>query len=227
MSFKKLLQFFGLVLPSLSSSLLFLAPSMVMAADRCSELIGSCEYYSCIEEERLSCGDSGYALGYGQRYCEKFSAIKFNPSFPNAERVVFPVAGNDWRDAVRTCLQEELEVYFFDESAPKDCSTLRTFAFDSHPRCYTSGPSFCALKPQSVIRIGLTIDAKDLLTAESQKQIFDTAAICDRQLEERIDAERNYFIRARLMEYQAIWKTLARNPKRVRDILKPSAEETP
>lgn len=195
--------------------------SASFAADRCSALVGSCEYYSCIEEERLSCGESGYALGYGQRYCEKFSAINFIPSFPNAEAQVFPVAGNDWRDEVRTCLQEELEDFFFASEGPevKDCSALRTFAFDSHPRCYTSGPSFCALKPQSVIRIGLTIDAPDLLTAESQKQIFDTAAICEQQLQERIDSERNYFIRWKLKEYQVIWRTLAKNPLKIKEVL--------
>ncbi len=224
MRFKSFLAFLGpLLLPTIFA---LLSSMPAAAADRCSELVGSCEYYSCIEEERLSCGDTGYALGYGKRFCEKFSAIKFFPSFPNNERIVFPVAGNDWRDSVRTCLQEELEDYFFTSDAPKDCSTLRAFAFDSHPSCYTSGPSFCGLKPQSVIRIGLTIGFKDLLTSESLKQIADTAALCEGQLQERIEDEKSRFIRARLMEYQAIWRSLKGNPSRVREIM-PNMSENP
>ncbi len=190
-----------------------------LAADRCQALIGTCAYYSCVDQERLSCGDKGYAIGYGRRYCEKFSALQFTPSFPGAESAVFPDSGNDWRDSVRTCLQEDMEA-FFESDQPKDCSSLRAFAFGSHPRCYTEGPSFCALKPQSVIRIGLTIQG-DLLTAESLQQVRDTAQICVAQLEERIDSESNAFVRWNLQQYQGIWRLVSIDPSRLPSLLKP------
>lgn len=191
------------------------------AADRCSDQIGNCSYYSCIEQERLSCGSSGYALGYGQAYCEKFSELTFQPSHPGGELAVFPAAGNEWRDEVRACLQYELEDYFAGEEE-KDCRSLRAFAFESHPRCYTSGPSFCALKPQSIIKIGLTINT-DLLTAESLAQVRDTATICVRQLDERIADEPSFFVRWKLKEYQGIWRLVAANPIQLGNLLKPYA----
>ena len=33
---------------------------------------GDCRFYSSCMEERIPCGDSGYALNYGKRYCEAF-----------------------------------------------------------------------------------------------------------------------------------------------------------
>ncbi|MBC7659085.1 MAG: hypothetical protein H7249_05190 [Chitinophagaceae bacterium] len=31
--------------------------------DACTPLIGSCDYYTCVEDNRLSCGPTGYPLG--------------------------------------------------------------------------------------------------------------------------------------------------------------------
>ena len=184
------------------------APSAV--ADDCASLIGTCEYYSCIDQERLSCGTEGYALGYGKVYCEKFTEMSFAPSRTPLEAELFPASGSAWRDGVRSCLQQELESYFVNTASPH-CSELRTFAFDSHPGCYTAGPSFCELSPENVVRIGLTIQA-DLLTGESQRQIRDTASICVDQLQDRIDKESAPWIRWKLAEYQRIWQLVARDP---------------
>ena len=32
---------------------------------------GDCKFYKC-EESAFSCGNDGYALGYGYRYCHRF-----------------------------------------------------------------------------------------------------------------------------------------------------------
>ena len=34
--------------------------------------IGNCEFYICADNA-VPCGDHGYALGYGYRYCNRFS----------------------------------------------------------------------------------------------------------------------------------------------------------
>ena len=33
---------------------------------------GDCTFYRSCMEERIPCGDAGYALNYGKRYCEAF-----------------------------------------------------------------------------------------------------------------------------------------------------------
>jgi len=43
------------------------------------------------------------------------------------------------------------------------CDALTTFAFDSHPRCYTESPSICFLPPSDVLNVVAVIDGKDLL----------------------------------------------------------------
>jgi hypothetical protein len=172
--------------------------------DECADLIGSCAYYECIDQERLSCGEDGYALGYGKKYCERFSAMDFKDNPPPFSGDLYPAKGNEWRDNVRSCLQESMEAWFASDEE-KDCSALRAFAFDSHPACYTERPSFCELTPENVIRVGLTIQLNDLFKAESQKQIRETSRLCVTQLDERIDAESRPWMRFKLAEYKKIW----------------------
>lgn len=200
---------------SISASLSLSSPShdnSLNAIDRCSSLIGSCEYYSCVEEERLSCGDRGYPIGYGVNYCEKLSALEFSPTGGLIKSLVFPGDGNEWRDNVRECLQEEMDEYFRTEENVS-CDSLRKFAFNSHPRCYTqTAVSFCELSPESVVRVGATIAVKDLLTEESLRQVRDTANICEEQLSKRLESEGNLFVRLELQKYRLIWQSVAKNP---------------
>ncbi|RYZ59417.1 MAG: hypothetical protein EOP07_04000 [Proteobacteria bacterium] len=179
--------------------------------DRCTSLIGSCEYYSCVEEERLSCGPKGYPLGYGQKYCEKLSALEFSPAHLSVNQKVFPADGNLWRDEVRSCLQEEMDGYF-QSSENASCEGLKAFAFDSHPRCYTKSISFCELTPESVIKVGLTITPQDLVTEESLRQVQETAVICGQQISDRIQEEPNLLVRLQLRKYRLIWQSVAANP---------------
>ena len=61
--------FLGLLLP------------LVISQD-CPQLAesGNCTFYSSCVEDQIPCGDLGYALNYGRRYCEAFGAhyINFN-----------------------------------------------------------------------------------------------------------------------------------------------------
>jgi hypothetical protein len=195
--------------------LLLFAPRFAQAevySDDCANLVGSCEYYACIDQNRLSCGEQGYSLGYGQKYCEKFSSIDFPETATTFWGEVFPSNGNLWRDNVRSCLQANLESWYATASK-KDCSTLRTFAFNSHPDCYTTGPSFCELIPDNVLRIGLKIQINDLFKAETLRQIQATSRICVAQLDERISQEIRAPIRFQLVEFRKIWVLVAADPK--------------
>lgn len=53
--------------------------------------------------------------------------------------------GQRWMDAVRKCLMKELHNYYVGTDH-KTCASIKTFAFLSHPHCYTtSGPGFCTI----------------------------------------------------------------------------------
>jgi hypothetical protein len=179
--------------------------------DRCSDLIGSCDYYRCVEEERLSCGESGYPLGYGQRYCEILSAIDFPASLPGLNQAVHPADGNVWKSGVRSCLQEQMDKFFAADPKPS-CQDLRSFAFGSHPLCYTQEVSFCNLNVPSIVAVGLHIAPQDLLTAESQQQVRDTAKICVAQFDQRLATESGFALRLELLKYRTLWQAVAATP---------------
>jgi hypothetical protein len=62
------------------------------------------------------------------------------------------------------------------------CDAITTFAFDSHPRCYTEGPSICFLPVTDIANVLATIDGQDLLSLRSAKQMASVAATCVEQL---------------------------------------------
>jgi Mg-chelatase subunit ChlD len=82
-------------------------------------------------EERIPCGDSGYALNYGKRYCEAFEQCDG----------LYTTEGVSWIAGVRSCLMKDIlnsEGYINKGT----CEALKTFAFNSHPRCYVDH-GFC------------------------------------------------------------------------------------
>jgi hypothetical protein len=130
----------------------------------------TCAFYSACLEADMPCGESGYAVGYGEKYCSRFDV---DPGLSPA--------GLAWRDAVLHCLQEAL-VPELAQVSTMTCDAITTFAFDSHPVCYTEGPSICFLPPSDVASVLGTIDGKDLLSLRSAKQMAAVAATCVEQL---------------------------------------------
>ena len=208
------------LLPLFALSLSLSLQAQAAPLDSCSSLIGTCEYYNCVETERLSCGADGYPLGYGANYCEKLSALEFFPARTSLGAATFPADGNEWRDGVRSCLQEEMDEYFASHTQVS-CEGLKAFAFDSHPKCYTQAPSasFCELTVESVVKVGLTIAPKDLFTAESLRQVATTATLCSQQLTERLKTEKSALVRFNLHKYRVLWNSIAANPASFSDQL--------
>jgi len=134
----------------------------------------NCAFYlSCIEEQ-TPCGRSGYAEGYGEKYCYRF-----------LNETGFSDRANRWRDATLTCLQKELVPFVGAKSA--SCQTIVDAAFDSHPRCYTQeGASICDLSLGDVRKIAFELDATDVLSVRSAKQITKVAATCAQHVVTRI-----------------------------------------
>lgn len=115
---------FRIVIPFI----IFLYSLNISALD-CSEIKDDCEYYSCIEEQR-HCGKKGYLLGFGKKYCLKFSKL---------DRL-FSEEGKRWIDEVRECLIKSADL----SSKSLSCKEFKKEQFKSHVPCYVSS-GYCEL----------------------------------------------------------------------------------
>ena len=87
-----------------------------------------CNYYLC-HELKKTCGNSGYSIDFGYRYCLKYQKDEKYTS-----------QGKDWLAVVRECLQSELNALSDDLS----CKETRSQAVKSHYGCYIDA-GFCSL----------------------------------------------------------------------------------
>jgi hypothetical protein len=134
---------------------------------KCANPTGNdCTFYSSCIDAKVPCGTSGYALGFGQVYCDKFFALKPKLS----------AAGQDWVDSTAQCLQRALVWLEFDSQAT--CDQISMVAFDSHPGCYTQpGQSFCQLPLSDQLAVLGIINPQDI----PQGQVAELTAICTAQ----------------------------------------------
>jgi hypothetical protein len=131
----------------------------------------NCSFYSACVDRETPCGESGYALGYGEKYCT---------AFKNLDGLT--AKGNAWISSVMHCLQEEL-VQYSQPTSTGACSEILDAAFASHPVCYTQPDnSICFLPPSDVMKVLGTIGGSELFTARSQKQILATIGTCIGQI---------------------------------------------
>ncbi|CAG8435069.1 6592_t:CDS:2 [Scutellospora calospora] len=130
---------------------------------------GSCNFYTDCLEKKFHCGNNGYPLSDGLKYCEKFTENMH----------LFSSSGKDWVTKTKLCLQESLvQIYENDSST---CSEIKQNALDSHADCYvTSG--ICIIPPSDWVSLLKTIDFKDLfgsLFPYTFKQALETAVDCE------------------------------------------------
>lgn len=125
----------------------------------CSRLVGSCEFYRC-RDRRHPCGEDGYYMGYGYKYCQRFTSLEPSLSAP----------ARDWLRKTLLCLQ-----VYVDRNIPynADCTTVKAMAFDSHPDCYV-GSGVCFLDVDDWTAIWNTIDLQD----NDFKQVLVTGVYC-------------------------------------------------
>ena len=105
--------------------------SIAAQAGTCFDKIGQCAYYQCKEQE-LHCGEHGYLLNFGEKYCELY--VKAEPSFTEHGQV--------WLDEVRSCLQMSLE----NPTQTYTCRNVEDYAYSTHLNCYLQA-GYCALPP--------------------------------------------------------------------------------
>ncbi|CAF1293351.1 unnamed protein product [Adineta steineri] len=132
----------------------------------------SCAFYSDCMEEKVACGPNGYALGYGMKYCMKFSNTlqSFSPR------------GQRWIWDTMNCLQKTLVSPL--KNCENNCSILRKTAFDSHPGCYVKS-GVCELPAFDWITIA-SIVGKDIFSSDGFIQALKTVPQCIPDILERI-----------------------------------------
>lgn len=125
--------------------------------------------------------NSGYALGYGDKYCHRFSSASTMNCLDDE--------GDIWVKSTTVCLQQKLVPLLDTDKSDLSCRYIKTSAFDSHPICYTGGggavptdPSICFLIPEDWKCVLGTVDKIDLISPLGIQQEIEIASICVEQL---------------------------------------------
>lgn len=71
------------LLPAIPFLVVALAAFQTVSGDQCADLAkaGNCTFYNICIEDVQKCGQSGYALGYGYKYCRRFNESKYVDNF--------------------------------------------------------------------------------------------------------------------------------------------------
>lgn len=133
-----------------------------------------CGFYSACLERALPCGEQGYALGFGERYCTAFRSSSLSEK------------GTAWATGVMGCLQKKLVARVAQAGAFSDraasapvCAAVLDEAFASHPACYTEpAHSICFLPPSDLRKVFGVIGAQEVFTKRTSTQIAQTVGIC-------------------------------------------------
>jgi hypothetical protein len=152
--------------------------------------VGSCEtpiprhcgFYSACLERALPCGEDGYALGFGERFCTAFRNAKLSDK------------GTAWTTGVMDCLERALVprvaaagAFTTRPESAAVCEEVSAEAFASHPGCYTRPEhSICFLPPADLLTILATIGATELFTLRTGSQVVTTAGLCVGQIAQEI-----------------------------------------
>lgn len=121
-------------------------------------------YYVCLEEQ-ISCGEDGYALGFGGRYV----SLYFEQTVPKMS-----AEGAAWLAQVGVCLQEALADGLDRRST---CEEIRATGFGAHAGCYL-GTGFCALSLEDQLQVLGAITPEDRARPEVQAQLEAVFAGC-------------------------------------------------
>ena len=140
----------------------------------------NCAFYAGCLERSIPCGEGGYALAFGEKYCTAFRSAHLS------------AAGQKWMAGVMHCLQEELVPelpgrFAQSRADAATCKTTFDTAFASHPRCYAAEDnSICFLPVADLFAITHTIGLEELFTRRTSSQVLSTAAMCVGQITSRL-----------------------------------------
>ncbi|KZT21859.1 hypothetical protein NEOLEDRAFT_1138874 [Neolentinus lepideus HHB14362 ss-1] len=136
-------------------------------SDCSNPVYGSCAFYPDCLESRFHCGPTGYPLGYGLKYCTKFSQ----------ERSKLSTAGQTWMLNTMHCLQTALIPEATGE-VQMTCQELEETAFETHAGCYI-GSGLCKLSPEDWVTIVGIVGVKTLVGSwDAVKETLEAAGDC-------------------------------------------------
>ncbi|KAH1427959.1 hypothetical protein KXV70_002163 [Aspergillus fumigatus] len=128
--------------------------------------LNSCNFYAQYLESRYHCGQSGYPIGFGQKFCEK--SLVWRPKMS--------VSGQEWITKTMLCLQEEL-VPFTNGPELQTCSELKQYALSTHAECYVRS-GVCTLPIEDWGKILEIVGPALISELENFKSEFETAGDC-------------------------------------------------
>lgn len=146
------------------------APAELAPRDQCSAPVrDTCTFYRDCLETRYHCGASGYPIGYGEHYCQAFTAAKSK----------FDENGKRWISDTMLCLQKALVPEATGaKTAVHGCDALSHKAFSTHANCYVDS-GLCLLGPADWLAIIETVGLKELVSScDAIKQTLITAGKC-------------------------------------------------
>lgn len=145
-----------------------------------------CSFYTYCVENKIGCGNKGYAISYGEYYCNRFKETF--ETYPND----FSKQAHNWRKATAVCLQKQLSGTIESllsrpvQISKSSCKTIRKNAYAQHSSCYTQiENSICFLPPSdiaSIIRHKIINFSDLLLSGPSIKQMNQVKEVCLKQL---------------------------------------------
>lgn len=152
----------------------------------------SCSFYRACAEAKVPCGGSGYALGFGEYFCNKYQTniAQFTP------------AGQDWVNSVMSCLQKALIPIL---TCDPTCSSIKSGAFASHTACYVNA-GVCNLAVED-FKLILTIVGKDPHTYDelwkALSQMVATGVTCVPTIGSRIQSYIDQLIKQEAQDVEA------------------------
>jgi len=124
-----------------------------------------CSFYRACLETAHPCGESGYALDFGERLCYAFVE----------KRARFTSEGQAWLRGIRTCLQTSIVPTLHHSLT---CDALTDEAYAAHAGCYTAKDnSICDLPASDVLGVARILGTT-LLSSRSLAQIRQVATHC-------------------------------------------------
>ena len=144
--------------------------------------LGQCGFYSACLERALPCGEEGYALGFGERFCTASRNADLSDK------------GRSWAVGVMACLQHALVprvlqagAFTTEPASPAVCSALFEEGFATHPACYTHPDhSICFLPPGDLKAILGIIGVDEVFTKRTRAQVRQTIGVCIGQVTKKI-----------------------------------------
>ncbi len=111
----------------------------------CVSAADSCDFYQCAEDV-LGCGDSGYLIDVGLKYCKPTKIdIRIKDKDEQSSLLSF-------KSRVRQCLQENVKSIVRESSEDLTCPSLKDKALRSHVPCFVDN-GFCELSTFDTLAI--------------------------------------------------------------------------